>query len=110
LKKRIRARMETGEENDPNSPREKANLVSLALAFLVKLKVVYSPSRLGFREVSDEFVIVIRCGHFINDDLGVVFVELVQDVLVFLALFQGLIFFETVVVNLDTGSLLKANT
>jgi hypothetical protein len=72
-------------ENIMNSPREKADLVPLACALLLKLKVVHSPPRFEFREVVDKILVIKRCGRLVNDDLGVMFVEFVQDVLVCLA-------------------------
>jgi hypothetical protein len=72
-------------EDIMNSPREKADLVPLARALLLKLKVVHSPPRFEFREVVEKILVFKRRGLLVNDDLGVGFVEFVQDVLVCLA-------------------------
>jgi len=62
-------------------PAEEDELVSLPTILLV-WEVVNSPSTLSFWEISEEVIIVGGGARLVDDDLGVVFAEIVDDVLV----------------------------
>ena len=67
-------------------PADEDELVPLATFMLVP-KVVDGPSALGLWETVDEFLIAVVFSPLLGDNLGVIFVEIVNEVLVFVAKF-----------------------
>lgn len=72
---------------------------------MLVFKVVNSPSTLTFWEVFEKFLVVGVLALLLDDDLCVVFVEVIDDVLVRFAKFEGLVDLETLRVDADTRCL-----
>jgi len=87
------------------SPRKKNNLVPDAGAFLRKLEIVDCVSTLLFRQVFDEFFIVLLSGRFLNHNLRKPWVEAEDDILELLPQFQLLVVVQASRVNRYTRSL-----
>lgn len=66
---------------------------------MLVFKVVNSPPTLGLWESTDEIIVVRVCARLLNDDLGVFFVEVIDDVLVLVAKLEILVSRETARVN-----------
>jgi len=62
-------------------PADEEDLIPLATLLFVS-KVVNSPPTLGLWESTDEIIVITVCARILNDDLGVVVVEAIDDVLV----------------------------
>lgn len=63
-------------------PADEDDFVPLT-TFLLVLKVIDSPPTLSLWEGRDEIIVVGGCARLFDDDLGGLFVEVVDDVLVF---------------------------
>ena len=72
---------------------------------MLVFKVVNSPSTLIFWEVFEKFLVVGVLALLLDDDLCVIFVEVIDDVLVRFAKFEGLVDLETLRVDADTRCL-----
>lgn len=86
-----------------DAPGEKRDLVPLARALLLVLKVIHRPAGLGLREVREEFVVVVRLGLLRDDDLLVVRAEREDDVLDLLPELQLLVGLQALGVHADAG-------
>jgi hypothetical protein len=62
-------------------PAEEDELVPLTTLLFV-FEVVNSPPTLGLWEIIDEIIVIGVCARLLDDDLGIIFVEVVDDVLV----------------------------
>ena len=69
---------------------------------MLVFKVVNSPSTLIFWEVFEKFLVVGVLALLLDDDLCVIFVEVIDDVLVRFAKFEGLVDLETFRVDANT--------
>ena len=85
-------------------PAEEGDLVPLT-TFVFEFKVVNSPSTLILWEIYEEFLVVGVLTRLLDDDLGVIFAEVINDVLVRFAKFEGLVGVETFRVDGDTRCL-----
>lgn len=80
-------------------------LVALATALRLVLKVVHSPSALGFGELRNESLVVGIAGFLDDDNLCVVRAEAKKDVFMLLAELNFLESVETGLVHSDAGCL-----
>jgi len=85
-------------------PTEENDLVPLATLQLV-FKVVNSPSALSLWEISEEIVVVAGVARLLDDNLVIVFVEVVDDILVLVTKFEILVLGETFAVGTDARCL-----
>lgn len=92
------------------APGDEADLVPNAGALFLELKVVDSPPALRLREISDEFV--VRCARrlLLDDDLGEVLRDVVDNVLRLLSQLELLEGFKTCRVDGDAGGLSMSTT
>ena len=84
-------------------PADESYLVPLSTVYCVKLEVIDSPPTLAFGEVTEEVVII--CGFFpplLDDDLGFVFAEVIDDVFVLVFKLEILERGETVTIDAYT--------
>lgn len=63
-----------------SSPREETDLVPLFAILPLKLEVVYRPLAFRLGEIGEEMIVVVRTGRLLDDDLGVIFVEVEDDI------------------------------
>jgi hypothetical protein len=78
-----------------NVPLNKDDLLSQAAIIFLELEIVHGPATFGLRQICEEIIIVVRRRLFVHDDLGLLVVELEDDVLGRLLEFQRLIINQT---------------
>lgn len=88
-----------------DAPHEEADLVALALALLLEFKVVHCPSALSFGQIADKLVVVGRVRRLLDNDLGFLVVNAIDDVLGLLAQLERLEFLKALGADSDTGGL-----
>lgn len=89
-----------------NSPTQKDNLVPLPSTLLLKLEIIDGPSTLSLWEISHKVIIVLDTRRLIDHDLGKVFVQGEDDVLVLLLQLEILECVDALRVDADSGCLL----
>lgn len=88
-------------------PHEEAKFVPLSSSLLLKLEIIHCPSTLVFWEVGKEFLIILCWRCLLSDDFSIIFVEIEDDVFMGFLQFESLEVVETLLVNTDTGSLIR---
>ena len=63
-------------------PADESYLVPLSTVYCLKLEVIDSPPTLAFGKVTEEVVIIFGLPRLLDDDLGFVFAEVIDDVFV----------------------------
>jgi len=85
-------------------PAVEGELVPLT-TFHLEFEVVNSPSTLVLWEIAEESVVVTFVARLLDNDLGVIFAEIIDDVLELVTKLEILVGFETFRVDADTGCL-----
>jgi len=85
-------------------PTVEGDLVPLTTILLI-FEVVNSPSTLILWEIAEESVIIGLVARFLDDDLGISFVEVVDDVLELVTELEFLEGCETFIIDANTGCL-----
>jgi len=83
-------------------PADENHLVPLPTICCLKLEVVNSPPTLVFGEVTEEFVIICGRARLLDDDLGFVFAEVIDDVFVLVFKLESLELEETGIIDAYT--------
>ncbi len=91
--------------SEADIPGKETDLVTLALALFLKLKVVHSPSASRLWEIGNKVVVGRRVGRFLDNDLLCIVANAIDDVLCLLAQFEGLEFLKTLGSRADARGL-----